>query len=222
MQQHGLETYHAGAWENLKNCSPNTTATNYNCTGDFGGIVHFKDVKGTISFNDTVLTVDTAYGVHERLIQAGEVPSRILNCLGTGATWIHGWGEKLDNWVFNVDFGPLTQSLVNIDNTSVPNTGIVNTSMSETSHWIDPKSNQLIPQSWHVFSNNENGRLDSYVAAYGRLYYYWLRRGGLITIYQYLADAETTFTYPNGTQVSEHQFAFVEYFRTIYISTPTQ
>ena len=42
-----------------------------------------------INFNDTTLTVDAAHGVHERLAQAGEVPSLIINCLGTGSTWIH-------------------------------------------------------------------------------------------------------------------------------------
>ena len=71
-----------------------------------------------------------------------------------------------------------------------------------------------------MYANFPNGRMDSYVTGFGRLYYYWMRKGGLITIYQYLATAETIFTYPNGTSVSETQVAFIEYFRTIYISTP--
>jgi len=182
--------------------------------------VHIKDVTGTFSYNDTTVTVDTAYGVHERIIQAGAVPSRILNCLGNGATWIHGWGETIDNWVFLVDFGPLTQSLVNIDGETTSATGIANASITETGHWLDPKSNQLVPYKWHTFAEVENGRMDSYVTAFSRLYYYWMRKGGMIITYQYLADAVTTFTYPNGTIITESQVAFIEYFRTVYISTP--
>ncbi|KAF2815547.1 uncharacterized protein BDZ99DRAFT_516266 [Mytilinidion resinicola] len=220
MQQHGDEVYHAGAFEGLSNCSPNETATNYNCTGNFGGIVHINDVTGTLSYNDSTVTIGTAYGVHERILQAGAVPSRILNCLGNAATCIHTWGEKIDSWVFSVDFGPLTQSLVNIDGETMATTGIANTSLAETAHWLDPKSNQLVPYKWHSWAGMSKGRIDSYVTAFGRLYYYWIRKGGMIITYQYLANAVTTFTYPNGTTISESQVAFIEYFRTAYISTP--
>jgi hypothetical protein len=115
MPQHGDEIYHAGAFTDLENCSPNTTSTNYNCTGDFGGIVHTSGVTGTFSYNDTTVTIDTAYAVHERLIQAGAIPSRVLTCGGNGATWIHSWGNRLDTWAFTTDYGPLSQAFVNID-----------------------------------------------------------------------------------------------------------
>lgn len=220
MLQHGNEVYMAGAFNDLENCNPNTTSTNYNCTGDFGGNVHFKDVAGTIGFNDTTLTVDTAYGVHERLIQAGAVPSRVLNSWGNGATWLHSWGPTFDNFVFTVDLGPLSQASLSIDNITTATTSTANTSISETAHWIDPKTHQLIPSAWHAWADLENGRVDNYLTAFGRLYYYWLRKEGLIMIYQIMCDSESTFTYPNGSFITEKQVAFVEYFRTIYISTP--
>jgi len=45
-----------------------------------------------------------------------------------------------------------------------------------------------------------------------------MRKGGLIIIYQYLADAKTSFMYTNGTTVTGDQVALIEYFRTVYIS----
>jgi hypothetical protein len=219
MEQRGQEDYHAGAFSDLEGCSPNTTSSNYNCTGFFGGIVHM-DVTGTLSFNGSTITIDQAYGVHERIMQAGSVPSRIETCSGTGALWLHGWGKQLSYFAFTTDFGPLAESMVVIGDESFATSGIQNTSIESTGTWFDPKTNQVNPYKWHAFTNLPNGRMDSYVTSYGRLYYYWLRKAGMILVHQYIADAETTFTYNNGTIVSESQVAFMEYFRTIYISTP--
>jgi len=45
-----------------------------------------------------------------------------------------------------------------------------------------------------------------------------MRKGGLIIIYQYLADTETPFTSTNGATVTENQVGLIEYSRTVYIS----
>jgi hypothetical protein len=153
-------------------------------------------------------------------MQAGSVPSRIETCSGTGDLWLHGWGKHLSYFAFTTDFGPLAESMVVIGDESFATSGIQNTSIESTGTWFDPKTNQVNPYKWHAFINLPNGRMDSYVTSYGRLYYYWLRKAGMILVHQYIADAETTFTYNNGTIVSESQVAFMEYFRTIYISTP--
>lgn len=222
MSEHGDEYFHAGAFSDLSGCNPQTTATNTDCTGYFGGIVHENKVTGTISFNDTTLTIDTAYGVHERIMQAGSVPSRIVNCMGNGFTWLHSWGPKLDEFIFTVDTGgPLFEASYNVDGMMTQAaTGVVNASIAETAHWIDPKTNSVQPTAWHGFINGPTGRLDAYVQAFGRLHYYWVRTGGLIQVTQFICNGTSTFTFPNGTVMTEQHVAFVEYARTSYIQTP--
>jgi len=217
MEVSGQEFLHVGNFSQLSDCPLDTPSANSNCTGSAGGIVHAV-ATGTISFNDTTLVLDQAYSVHERLIQGGSVPSRIQNSDGIGAFWMHAWGQRLSFFTFTADTQYATGE-VTIDGQTYVSSGVANTSIETIGSWLDPKSNQLIPYKWTTFAILDFGRMDATVTAYGRLYYYWVRDGGLIITYQFVADAETTFVYTNGTTISEEQPAFIEYFRTFYIQT---
>lgn len=52
--------------------------------------------------------------------------------------------------------------------------------------------------------------------AYGRAYYTWIRRGGVLIVNQYVANATAKFTFTDGRVVEEPQMASVEQMRTLY------
>ncbi|EXJ90058.1 hypothetical protein A1O3_03126 [Capronia epimyces CBS 606.96] len=215
------EFLHAGSFANLAGCAANTTATNYNCSGIAGGIIH-ATATGTIAYNGTTTTLDQAYAVHERIIQARTVASRIQNAWGNGAYWLHAWGRHFSFWSFDADLGSYASGMLTIGNRTYVTSGANNPNVtrSQTDEWLDPKSHQLVGTAWRVSIATDLGLLESQVTGFGRLYYYWVRKGGLIITTQVIADAESTLTFKNGSVLHDHQFAFVEAFRTMYIATP--
>jgi hypothetical protein len=214
--QRGDEFYHAGRFSELKGCSYETTATNYNCSGVGGGIVHVY-ASGHINANGTRLTIDSAQGVHERIIQAYEIPPRLDVGLGRGSFWLHGWSASFSFFSFTADTGPYAVGLVNLGNKTSVISGTDKVAIEQTGQWLDPKTYQVNPGGWHTFIQLENGRLEADVQPFGRLYYYWLRNGGLLLVNQYIADAVITYTPENGTVVTEHATAFLEYMKTVYL-----
>ena len=67
-----------------------------------------------------------------------------------------------------------------------------------------------------VLENGDTkGVLDVIMSAYGRAYYVWVREGGTIVGYWYLADADGAFTFPDGRVVrSESMMCLLENMRT--------
>lgn len=216
--------YHIAPFEKLQGCSAKTASENYHCSGKAGGIIHMS-ATGTIAYNKTVQTLDQAYGVHERIIMSNEVASRVSTSQGSGGSWLHSWGSKFTFFVFGFDAGKggyATKSMVNIDGESYVSAAFnnQNATLAAKDVWLDPKSHQVTTTAWDVNVFTPVGHLVSAVTGFGRLYYYWVRAGGLIITQQMIAEATATFTYNNGTVVSEKQFAFIEAFRTMYIATP--
>ncbi|KAI9743689.1 MAG: hypothetical protein M1818_003005 [Claussenomyces sp. TS43310] len=216
MRQRGQEFYHAGLFSDLSDCAANASSANYNCSGSAGGIIHL-DVTGSIVVGNDTLTIDTAYAVHERIIQAGSVPSRLASASGDGSNWLHGWGKELSYFAFTAAQGPYAIGMLNADNRTTVTSGATNVTIAETAHWLDPKTNQLNPYQWQTTALLSAGRLDSTVTAFGRSYYLWVRNGGTVLVHQFVANCVSTLTRPDGSTLTEDGVAFLEYMRTLYV-----
>ncbi|KAL6231978.1 hypothetical protein BDW75DRAFT_243406 [Aspergillus navahoensis] len=212
----GDEFYHAGKFEDLKGCANATTATNYNCSGVAGGIVHVY-ATGTINGNGTHLTIDQAQGVHEHLVQAYDVPKRVDAGVGRGSLWLHGWGDKFSWWTFTADIGPFGIAMVNVGNETSATGGVLNVTIETRNQWIDPKTDQLNPAGWHTTAVFEHGVLEADVQSFGRVYYYWLRNGALLFTNQFTADMTMTWTPHDGEAQTDRGGAFMEYMKNVYV-----
>ncbi|KAE8331430.1 hypothetical protein BDV39DRAFT_201081 [Aspergillus sergii] len=211
----GKEFYHAGDFADLEGCDSETTATNYNCSGIAGGINHVY-ASGTINDNGTALVIDQAQGVHERIIQAKDVPSRLDIGLGRGSLWLHGWGEKFSWFTFTSDEGPYAVGMLNIGNGTHVTSGSLNVTIEERGHWLDSKTNVVNPSAWCTTAVLDTGVLEANVQAFGRVYYYWLRTGGLMIVNQMTADMTMTYTPYDGEPVMDKGRAFMEVMKTFY------
>lgn len=67
------------------------------------------------------------------------------------------------------------------------------------------------PCKWHIYGNVESGRLEAIVTGYGRGFYTWIRRNGILLVYQYVAGCKAEFTRSDGTVIEEDQVASLEY-----------
>jgi len=214
MYQRGDMVYHAGKFDALENCDASTPHENFDCFGAAGGIVHLQNVTGTLVTKEgKKMDLDVAHGVHERIMNAGVVPPRVEEGAGRGASWFHSWGEKVSWWSFYEDAGPFAVGLTNVDNQTYYTSGLPNVTIEEQASWIDPRSHFLVPFKWRTWQRYDDGFLESYGTGYARLYYYWLRNKGLITVYQYLGDSVTTFTRKDGSVLREKTMAFLEFMR---------
>lgn len=211
----GEEFYHAGDFANLSGCASKSTESNYNCSGVAGGINHVY-ASGTIRANGTALTIDKAQGVHERIIQAYNVPPRLDVGTGRGSLWLHGWGDKFSWFTFTSDEGPFAVGMLNIGNDTHVTSGGLNVTIEARDHWLDPKTDQVNPSGWRTSAVLETGVLVAEVQAFGRAYYYWLRNGGFLVVNQMIADMTMTYTPYDGKPETDKGSAFMEYMKTFY------
>jgi hypothetical protein len=211
----GEEFYHAGPFEKLSGCTSNTTSSNYNCSGIAGGINHLY-TSGTINYNGTALTIGQAQGVHERIIQAYNVPPRLDTGVGRGSFWLHGWGEQFSWFTFTSDQG-YAVGMLNIGNESHATSGPLNVTIEARDHWLDPQTDQVNPSGWYTRAILEEGIFEAEVQAFGRLHYYWLRNGGLMVVNQLTADMAMTYTPHGGEPVTDKGGAFMEVMKNLYL-----
>jgi hypothetical protein len=183
--------------------------------GIAGYQVHGSAV-GEIEVDGKLLEIE-GYFVHERILMTGKLHSRIANKAGRGSNWMHSWGEEFSWYLLNSDIGSHAVGMVTFGDRQLVVSGSENASIEELDHWLDPKTRQMNPRKWRVRMHTEDGDLDATVTAYGRGYYTWLRRGGTILVHQYVADAEATFTFNDGTVLTSKQLSFNEFMRTFYI-----
>ncbi|KAL3474484.1 hypothetical protein BJX99DRAFT_260416 [Aspergillus californicus] len=207
--------YHAGDFADLSGCENETTSTNYDCIGVAGGIVHVS-ASGTITANGTELEIDQAQGVHERILMASNVPPRLEVGLGRGSFWLHGWGERFSWFTFTSEQGPYAVGMVNIGNETHVSGGNLNVTIEARDHWLDPETDQINPTGWHTTAQFENGVLEADVQAFGRVYYYWLRNGGLLVVNQMTAYMVMRYTPHGGQPIMDKGGAFMEYMKTFY------
>jgi hypothetical protein len=102
--------------------------------------------------------------------------------------------------VISGEIGPSSSAMVNIDNELSVVSGADMAWIEETGLWaITPK-----------------GRLDATVTAYGRGFYTWTRRGGILLVHQSVADCEAMFTRTDGTVQKSKQMANIGQIWTLY------
>jgi len=196
--------YHIGQFNQLKNGE-----------GDAGGIVHLR-VNGTVTAKGKTFTITDGHAIHERILMAGVVPPRLDYMGGRGSPWINSWGEQLSFFILTEDTSTNSMFMITIDDESFVIQGNEYAWTEELDHWLDPKTNQVNPRTWRVRAIMEKGTLDATVTAYGRWFYTWVRRGGIILVHTFMADSVATFTRKNGSVVEEKHVAMVEYMRTLY------
>lgn len=205
VNQRGDAFHHCGRFEDLGK------------VGSAGYIMHAR-VTGTVEVDGKVLNISRGHGIHERILHTGIVPERIDYMLGRGLNWLHGWGEEFTWYVMAGDIGRMSTAMINIDGEELSTVnGADNAWIEEVGHWLDPKTNQMNPCKWHVWAVTPKGRLDATVSAYGRAFYAWTRRHGIMLVHQSVADGEATFTRNDGTVLkSSNQVCSMEQMRTLY------
>ncbi|OCK73471.1 hypothetical protein K432DRAFT_447816 [Lepidopterella palustris CBS 459.81] len=202
-KQRGKAFYHCGQFEKLG-------ATQ----GIAGYIVHCF-VNGTIETGGRTLEIEHGHGIHERIIMYGKVPPRIDYMTGRGSNWIHGFGKEFSWYILNADGSRDATCMVNIDGKTYGVRG-ENARVEEIGFWLDPKTNQVNPCKWRIECTVEAGSFTAIVNGYGRGYYNWIRRGGVLCVHQYVADSKAKFTRTDGSVIEEDQVASLEYMRTFY------
>lgn len=196
LKQRGDAFYHLGKFENLSEKKE----------GLAGYVVH-ATATGTITVRGKEMKIAEGYAVNERIIQSGRVPPRMVYMSGRGVTWLHSWGKQMSFYMMNADLGPSSTFMLNIDGKTLVANDAKNAWNEECGTWKDPKTNQVNPCKWHVWANLPEGRLDAYVSAYGRGFYTWTRRGGIVLVHQYVADSTMKFTRTDGSVVEEKGIA---------------
>ncbi|KAF2496906.1 hypothetical protein BU16DRAFT_580922 [Lophium mytilinum] len=203
-KQRGKAFYHCGKFEEL------TTDEK----GIAGYIVHAY-VTGTIEYAGKKLEIAEGHGIHERIIMYGVIPPRIDYMGGRGSHWMHGWGKGFSWYILNKAQSQSATMMINLDNKTYGVHGEAAT-IEEIGHWLDPKTNQINPCKWRVQGKVEAGTFVAVVTGYGRAYYNWVRRGGVLLVHQWVCDSKATFTRNDGTVIEEDQVASCEYMRTLY------
>jgi hypothetical protein len=203
-KQRGKAFYHCGKFELLQSDDK----------GIAGYIVH-AFVTGTIKFAGKTLEIAEGHGIHERIIMYGTIPPRIDYMGGRGSNWTHGWGKEFSWYILNKDLSQSTTMMVNIDGQTYGIHG-EDARIEEIGHWLDPKTNQLNPCKWKVAGKVPAGSFTAIVNGYGRAYYNWVRRGGVLCVHQWVCDSKAKFTRTDGSTIEEDQVASMEYMRTFY------
>ncbi|KAF2488962.1 hypothetical protein BU16DRAFT_567925 [Lophium mytilinum] len=198
--------YHCGLFEDLEAKKRKNA----------GYIVH-TTVTGTFEVDGKVLKIAKGYGVHERIQQAGVVPDRTGYMAGRGLTWQHGFSDNLSFWLMRGDIGKgMSSGMINIGDKQIILHDPTSSGCEEAATWIDPVSRLVVPYQWRTWIRAKEGTLEAKIYAYGRSYYTWIRRGGTLVVNQFLADADVTFTYPDGTVLEEKCMVSIEHMRTLY------
>lgn len=200
--QRGDAFYHCGEFSKMVNGE-----------GQAGYIVHCH-VKGTVTTQEKSLTISNGHGVHERIIMAGRVPSRLHYMAGRGSCWLHGFGKELSFYILTRSLTHSATFMINVDGETVVSE---HAWLEEADFWLDPKTNQMNPRKWLLSATTAKGKMEATVTAYGRAFYTWTRLGGTLVVHQFLADCEAKFTRTNGSTIEEKQMASLEYMRTLYI-----
>lgn len=203
--QYNPAFYHCGRFEDA-------TAP----VGNAGYIVHTR-VSGTIEVHGKTLTIKNGFGIHERIKQHGIIADRTAFMSGRGLHWMHGFSEGFTWYLMRGDVGRgMSSAMINIGDKQIVLEDPTSSGVEETAHWIDPESRIVSPYKWKIWVKTAQGTLVSMISAYGRQYYTWIRRNGTLVVNQYVADAETIFTYPDGRVVEAHQMISIEHMRTLY------
>lgn len=180
------------------------------------GIVHTR-CSGIVEVDGKVLRFKDGWGVHERILQRYTIPDRTGFMSGRGLWWIHGFSEDFTWFLKRGDIGKGTSvAMINIDNKQIVLKDPSSSGVEEIANWVDPLTRILSPYKWRVWVRIDQGTLETHIHAYQRAYYTWVRRGGILVVSQYCADAETTFTYPDGTVKLALQMISIEHMRTLY------
>jgi hypothetical protein len=200
--QRGPAFFHAGKFEELKD------------DGIAGFLVH-GTATGEIEVNGRILKI-SGYAGHERILQLGRVPPRMVYMGGRGTNWMHGFGAEFTWMLYLADAGPLGSAMITFDDEQVICDDPGRISVTEIGHWLDPRSHQITPCKWRVTIRTDRGELEATINGYGRAYYPWVRRGGSIVCNQFMADAAAIFRYPDGSIVESKQLAVVDNVRQFY------
>lgn len=182
--------------------------------GSAGYVAHCR-ASGTIEVHGRTLKFTNGHAIHERIIQSGFIPDRLDYMAGRGLNWMHGFSENM-SWYLIAGDGKRAGGMINIGGQQLSMPDHKSATVDETAHWLDPKTKIMQPYRWRVTMRMAEGTLEADVFAYGRAYYTWVRRGGVLVVNQYVANTHAAFTYSDGRVVEEDQMASVEHMRTLY------
>jgi hypothetical protein len=150
------------------------------------------EVEGRISTASLDLDVRAAHGVHERHIHCGLAHDPVTLLAGAGIVWFTVTSPELSGYVMarptrgsywaQFDLGGRTVSLTD--------SGI---SCTTTRTWVDPATNMVVGQTWHIVIEHEGGTIALDIQAKARAYYMWnFLSGGSTILYWWLCTAEAT------------------------------
>jgi len=174
-------------------------------------------IEGEIEAKGKVYKI-TGYAVHERIyIAFPTIPPRLEKNRGGGSNWLHCFGPEFSFYILNASVGGHATAMVQAGGKQYLAGGDANIRTTPTEYWIDPKSAQRVPCKWDIWIKTSDGsEMKATAVANGRSYYYWLRRGGLLTVHQFKGDSEATFTMADGKVLRSKQFFHNEFMRTYY------
>lgn len=182
--------------------------------GSAGYVVHCR-ASGTIKVHGKTLKFTNGHAIKERIIQSGFIPDRLAYMSGRGLNWMHGFGDTI-TWYIIGGEGKRHGGFINVDGDQMALESASAGRVEELAHWVDPKTKCLQAYRWKVTMSVSKGVLEAEVYAYGRAIYTWVRRGGVLLVNQFVANAKVKFTHQDGRVFEEPQMASVEQMRTLY------
>jgi hypothetical protein len=186
--------------------------------GTAGYQLHAR-AEGVIEVGGRILHIH-GFAVHENLGMRGTtttIPNRLEFMGGQGLNWAHSFGDEFSWYIMNGYAGPAAVGMVRIGGEVITAAGMGDVWLEKVEEWLDPDSKQLVPRAWRAYLRAPQGQLEATLTAYGRGYYTWNRRGGVIVVHQLVGQASSRFTFADGRVLhSDPQLAFVEHMRTFH------
>lgn len=206
LTQPGQGFFHLGRFEDWKE------------DGTAGYSTHTK-AEGEITVHGRTFKIK-GYAVHENLGIRGTtvgVPDRIKYMGMHGHNWVHAFSDEFSWYMLANTAGKRSTGMVTINGEVLAASTPQNVWFEIAEEWLDPQSKQIVPRKWRAYIRTEKGTLEAEMVAYGRSYWTWNRRGGVIIVYALVGQTSSTFTYNDGRVLSTpKQLSFVEHMRTLH------
>ena len=182
--------------------------------GSAGYVAHCG-ASGAVEVHGRTLKFTNGHAIHETIIQSRFLLDRLDYLAGRGLNWMHGFSKTVSS-ILIAGEGKRAGGMVNIGGRQLSLPDHKSATIEDTASWLDPKTKIMQPYQWRVSMRKAEGTLEAETFAYGRAYYTWIRRGGVLLVKQFVANTRATFTYPDGRVVTEDQMASIEQMRILY------
>ncbi|OCK74517.1 hypothetical protein K432DRAFT_409793 [Lepidopterella palustris CBS 459.81] len=171
-------------------------------------------VEGTIRANGITHVIKNAQGCRDNFINTTDL-AKTYNERKINYYWIWCLDPAMRAMVYHIP-GVRTHNEVNAQGEDVPfEDG--ETEITPLDWWLDPRTGVQVPTRWHLKMHAAAGTTDLVLQGGPRSLYSYLTKSGLSLHVGFLARANGTFTYQDGSviQIKEAQ-SYVEWGRALF------